>query len=248
MPRVTPTLTHDRDGHVARVRFDNSARGNCLDDTTLRDLVDTLETAAADEACAVIHLDMAGRHFCGGWDTSAFGRLRGATATTVAAGLRDSDAALHRVRRLPVPVVAAVRGQVVGFGAGLLGAIHLPVAGEGVRLSLPEARFGFAPAGVGHTIARSVPRPHAYHLLTGAATATARDLLAWGLVAQVVPDDDLDSAVDALVDTLLAVPSRTLRAVVQVVESSLESGTPDRAYEISAGTIVAGLSTREVSG
>ncbi|GAB3057840.1 hypothetical protein GCM10027186_06490 [Micromonospora schwarzwaldensis] len=248
IPGVTITLTHGHDGRLARVRYDNAARGNCFDHAGLHGLVDTLETAAADERCALVRLDMAGRHFCGGWDTTAFAALADATTETVAADLRASDAALHRIRRLPVPVVAAVRGRIIGFGAGLLSAVHLPIAAADARLSLPEARYGFAPAGVGHTIARSVPRQHAYHLLTGASTATAAQLLAWGLVARVVAEDDLDHAVDDLVDTLLAVPGPTLRAVVAVVESSLATGTADQAYDISARTIVAGPTTQGASG
>ncbi|GGM27931.1 MULTISPECIES: enoyl-CoA hydratase/isomerase family protein [Micromonospora] len=244
---MTITLTHGHDGRLAYVRFDNAARGNCFDGATLHELVDTLETAAADDRCVVIRLDMAGRHFCGGWDTSSFARLAGATRDTVAAELRDSDRTLHRIRQLPVPVVAAVRGQVIGFGAGLLSAVHLPIAAAGARLSLPEARYGFAPAGVGHTITRAVPRPHAYHLLTGAGTATAEQLLDWGLVARVVADDELDAAVDALVESLLAVGGPTLRAVVEVIESSLATGHPDAAYDISAGTIVAGLTRQGAS-
>ncbi|GAB3834451.1 enoyl-CoA hydratase/isomerase family protein [Dactylosporangium cerinum] len=240
-PPVAITLTREHDGRVARVRYDNAARGNCFDDDALHRLVATMETAAADEACAVIRLDMAGRHFCGGWDTTSFAALAGTTQEAVAAGLRDSDAALHRIRQLPVPVVSAVRGQVIGFGAGLLSAVHLPVAATDARLSLPEARFGFAPAGVGHTITQALPRPHAYALLTGASTATAAQLLGWGLVARVVPADDLDSEVDALVEALAAVPPRTLRAVVEVVESSLATGTPEHAYDVSARTIVASV-------
>ncbi|MDG6106262.1 enoyl-CoA hydratase/isomerase family protein [Dactylosporangium aurantiacum] len=235
------TLTSEHDGRIARVRYDNAARGNCFDDAALTELVATMETAAANAACAVIRLDMAGRHFCGGWDTTSFAALAGTTQEAVADGLRASDAALRRIRQLPVPVVSAVRGQVIGFGAGLLDAIHLPVAAADARLSLPEARFGFAPAGVGYAIARALPRPHAYALVTGASTATATQLLGWGLVARVVADDDLDGEVDALVEALAAVPPHTLRAVVEVVESSLATGSPEHAYDISARTIVAGV-------
>ncbi|WP_433605655.1 enoyl-CoA hydratase/isomerase family protein [Dactylosporangium sp. CA-139114] len=231
------TLTREHDGRVARVGFDNAGRGNAFDDHALRELVAAMQAAAAEPACAVVRLDMAGRHFCGGWDTSSFAGLAGATAESVAAGLRDSDTQLGRIRDLPVPVVAAVRGRVIGFGAGLLAALHLPVAGQNARLTLPEARFGFAPAGVGFTIARRLPRPQAYALLTGVTEATAADLLGWGLVARVVADDDLDAAVDEVVAALAAVPGDTLRGVVGVVEASLATGSPERAYEISAATI-----------
>ncbi|MBG6088686.1 enoyl-CoA hydratase/isomerase family protein [Actinomadura viridis] len=230
-------VTDEHGGRVARVTFDNSARGNCFDDPLLRELTETLEAAAADPDRALIRLAMAGRHFCGGWDTSSFEGLADEPAAAVAERLRAGDALLDRIRRLPVPVVAGVRGRVVGFGVGLLSAVHLPIAAEEARASLPEARFGFAPAGVGHVVARALPRALAYPLLCGLTAATARELHAWGLVSQVVDAAELDPAVDAMVEGLLAVPGGTLRAVVEVVESSLATGLPDRAYEVSARTI-----------
>ncbi|MBO2447809.1 enoyl-CoA hydratase/isomerase family protein [Actinomadura barringtoniae] len=233
------TVTNDYEGRVARVTFDNSARGNCFDTALLLELTETLEAAADDPSCVVIRLDMAGRHFCGGWDTSAFEGLFGESAETVAERLRASDALVDRIRRLPVPVVAGVRGKVIGFGVGLLDAVHLPVAAADAQVSLPEARFGFAPAGVGHLIAQALPRAQAYALLCGLTSATGRRLEAWGLVSKVVPGAaELDKAVDEVVDGLLAVPGDTLRAIVDVVESSLRTGRPDRAYEASARTIV----------
>ncbi|MBM7517491.1 enoyl-CoA hydratase/isomerase family protein [Nocardioides nitrophenolicus] len=242
---MSTTLTRERDGRVARVGFDHAERGNCFDEPRLSGLVAALEEAAADPRCALIRLDMAGRHFCGGWDTSSFGALATAGEDQVAADLRATDEALDRIRRLPVPVVAAVRGQVIGFGLGLLSAVHLPVAGTGVRASLPEARFGFAPAGVGHTVSQALPRAQAYALLTGATSATAADLHRWGLIAQVVADDGLDAAVDDLVETLMAVPGDTLRAVTAVVESSRATGRPAQAYLIAARTIVRGAAGGE---
>ena len=233
------TVTDEHDGRVARVRFDNSARGNCFDTPLLRELTEALEAAAEDTSRAAIRLEMAGRHFCGGWDTASFAGLSDESEEAVAGRLRDGDAMVDRIRRLPVPVVAGVRGRVIGFGVGLLSAVHLPVAAAQTRMSLPEARFGFAPAGVGHLVARTLPRAHAYALLSGVTTASGRDLHSWGLVSQVVEEAaDLDAAVDELIGELLAAPGDTLRAVVEVVESSLATGLPDRAYEASARTIV----------
>src|SRR6185312_5033116 len=93
---VTTTLTREHDGRVARVRFDNADRGNSFTAAALDDLVATLETAAADDACAVIRLDMAGKHFCAGWDTSSFADLSAATPESVAADLRHSDEQVAR--------------------------------------------------------------------------------------------------------------------------------------------------------
>ncbi|WP_176611701.1 enoyl-CoA hydratase/isomerase family protein [Actinomadura sp. WMMB 499] len=237
---MSTTMTTERDGRVARVTFDNSARGNSLDTALLRELTEALEAAAGNPAHVAIRLEMAGRHFCGGWDTSSFAGLADESAETVAARLREGDALVERIRRLPVPVVAGVRGHVVGFGVGLLSAVHLPVAAAEARVSLPEARFGFAPAGVGHVVAQALPRAQAYALLCGLTTATGRQLSAWGLASRVAPDTQLDAAVEEVLDGLLAVPGGTLRAIVEVVGSSLDTGRPDRAYEVAARTIVEG--------
>jgi enoyl-CoA hydratase/carnithine racemase len=236
---MSTTVKSGHEGRVATVTFDNSARGNSFDTALLRELTEALEAAAGNPSCAVIRLVMAGRHFCGGWDTASFAGLADEPEPGVADRLRDGDLMLDRIRRLPVPVVAGVRGRVIGFGVGLLNAVHLPVATVETRLSLPEVRFGFAPAGVGHLMAQKLPRARAYALLCGLATADGPELLSWGLVARVVDTaDDLDAAVDEVIGELAAVPGDTLRAVVEVVESSLETGRPDRAYEASATTIV----------
>lgn len=234
---MSTTFSRVDDGRLAQVTYDNSRRGNSVDRPLLSELVEALETAAADPHCSVIRLEMAGPNFCGGWDTRSFGDLAEAGVDAVADQLRESDALLGRIRRLPVPVLCAVRGQVIGFGVGLLAALHLPVAADDVRLSLPEVRYGFAPAGVGHTVAQALPRAQAYALLTG-EPATAQQLLQWGLVTRVVAAADLDATVDQLGTDLAAVPGAALRGVVDVVENSLSTGTPDSAYLISARTIV----------
>ncbi|MEU5877816.1 enoyl-CoA hydratase/isomerase family protein [Spirillospora sp. NPDC047279] len=234
------SVTYEHEGRVARLTYDNSARGNCFSTAQLRELVEALEAAAAEPVRAVIRLDMAGRHFCGGWDTTSFAGLLDESEGAVADALRASDALLDRIRALPVPVVAGVRGRIIGFGVGLLSALHLPVVASDARASLPEVQFGFAPAGVGHVVTQALPRAQAYALLCGLTTATGRQLLTWGLASRMAEPADLDTAVDDVIDALLAVPGDALRGVVEVVESSLRTGRPDRAYEISARTIVDG--------
>ncbi len=238
---MTTTLSRERDGRVARVRYDNARRGNSFDDTALAEFTGVLESAAADPACVVIRLDMAGKHFCGGWDTTSFGDLSASTTEEVAAALRASDDLLDRIRRLPVPIVGAVRGKVIGFGAGLLAALHFPVVAADARLTLPEVAYGFAPAGVGHVMAQTLPRPLAYALLSGVAGLTGSQLHGFGLAVHAVADDEVDAVADQLVESLAATPGNVMRAVVEVVESSRATGRPDQAFLASAATIVAAV-------
>ncbi|MBM9461176.1 enoyl-CoA hydratase/isomerase family protein [Nocardioides sp. zg-536] len=238
---MSTTLERTHDGRAARVTFDNASRANAFDETLLCDLVDTLEAAATDEGCAVVELVMAGPHFCGGWDTTTFPALAASGADAVAGGLRRSDELLDRIRDLPVPVVAGVRGRVIGFGAGLLAAIHLPVAARDARLLLPELGYGFTPAGVGRTLARALPRARAYGLLTGTTEADGDDLVALGLAARAVAPTDLDETLAATVTALAGLPADAVRGLVTVVESARRDEDPGIVFETSARTVLRGL-------
>ncbi|MFT4008961.1 MAG: enoyl-CoA hydratase/isomerase family protein [Nocardioidaceae bacterium] len=232
-------VNSERKGRLTRVGYDNSARGNNFDEAGLRSLVDALADAAAAPDCSVIRLAMAGANFSGGWDTTAFGNLSQASATEVAEQLAASQSLVDSIASLPVPVVTSVHGKVIGFAAGLLDAIHLAVAADTATLHLPEARFGFAPAGVGHRLTQALPRKAVYPLLLGCAAATAEDLLRWGFVSAVVPAQETDERVDALAHSIAELPGQVSRAVLDVVRSSLETGGPGTAFNISAATIVA---------
>lgn len=240
--RMHPSPVTTIRGPVAEVTHDGSARGNAFTTPALVALVEALEAAAARPDVAVVHLVMAGRHFSTGWDTTTFPALAALAAqdeSAVAADLRANDALVSRVRDLPVPVVAAVRGRVAGFGAGLLAAVHVPVAAHDVTLALPEIGFGICPGGVLHTVLTRVPRPAADLLVLSGEAVDADDLLRWGLVAQVVPADSLDERVAGLVARIAGHPGDVVRRVRAATLATLAAGTPEPAYDAAAASVAA---------
>ena len=227
-------------GGIARVEFDNSARGNAFTEPALVDLVTALEDAAARSETAVVRLHMAGRHFCAGWDTADFGRLSSAPADDVTESLRHNDRLLARIRALPVPVVAAVHGRVAGFGVGLLAHLHVPLAAHDATLALPEVSFGISPGGVLHTLLRRVPRPAAELLALSGTVVDAGAMLRWGLVAAVEQVSEVDAAADAVTDAVAAHSPDVVRSIRGAVEATLAAGSPEPAYAVAAASIVAG--------
>src|SRR5918999_1735876 len=104
---------------------------------------------------------------------------------------------------LPKPVVARVRGVAIGGGVGLVAAADIAVAEEGARFAFSEVRLGIAPATIAPFVIRKVGYSHARALfLTGERFdgGRAREI---GLVHEVVPERDLDSAVERVVTQLL---------------------------------------------
>lgn len=137
--------------HIARVTLNRPDKHNALDRSMFEALIEAGEALATDRSLRAVILSGAGENFCAGIDLSVFsaggGRVFGAADMAPRAGSGANlfqDAALVW-RRLPVPVIAAVRG--VAFGAGLqvaLGA-DLRLAAADSRWSIMEVRWGIVP-------------------------------------------------------------------------------------------------------
>ncbi|WP_205473610.1 enoyl-CoA hydratase/isomerase family protein [Nocardioides sp. SYSU D00038] len=237
---AAPTVRTTASGRLATVVFDNAARGNAFTEPALVQLVTALEDAAAGSATSVVRLVMAGRNFCAGWDTTDFSRLASAPAEEVADSLRDNDRLLGRIHALPVPVVAAVRGRVAGFGVGLLAHLHVPIAAHDATLALPEVVYGICPGGVLHTLLRRVPRPAAELLVLSGSVVDADAMLRWGLVASVEPSTGVDAATERTAEALAAHPPSVVRAIRAATEATLSAGSAEPAYAAAAASIVRG--------
>lgn len=136
---LPPTLRVEEHGDVAVLRLARAAKRNALDDDTVLGL-ERFFTAPPDGVAAVV-LDADGDHFSAGLD---LGELTG-TATDAFTGLAHSrmwHRAFERIERGPVPVVAVLKGAVVGGGLELACAAHVRVAEPSTFYALPEGQRG----------------------------------------------------------------------------------------------------------
>lgn len=224
---------------IGVVTFDHATRHNCFTDAALSDLVDALEAVAAIPEVMVIRLEMAGPTFCSGWDTRSFGELATHPAETIEQNLRNNDDKLRRIRNLPVPVVAAVRGQAAGFGVGLLASIQLPIVAADATATLPEVAYGISPAGVLKTVLDRLPIPVARHMVLTGSRITANQLLNWGLAAEVAPPAELDDAVTATVASIAEAPGDVIRTITDSISACTTTDSDAPAYAAAARSIVA---------
>jgi len=98
------------------------------------------------------------------------------------------------LRAVPQPVVVAPFGFALGGGMELVLAADIVVGAAGTVLGLPEVRVGLLPAGGGtQLLPRKVGLARAKDLIFRGRRFTAEEGLAMGLIAQVVPADELDA-------------------------------------------------------
>jgi enoyl-CoA hydratase len=162
----------------------------------------------------VIVLRGEGPHFCAGHDFAEFRNLTPENAPAQQRLVRDTFASVYDC---PVPVVAAVHGVAVGTGVALAACCDTIVCAEGARLGVPEVSIGVA-GGAKH-MRRLAPEHVLRTLYFTADTATAEELLPYGGIHAVVPQEDL-------LDTALEVAERMAvhsRVVLRHAKESLNT-------------------------
>ncbi|MCW7944305.1 enoyl-CoA hydratase [Streptomyces hygroscopicus] len=126
----------------------------------------------------------------------------------------------ERVRRLPMPTVAAVDGWALGGGAELAYACDLRIAAEDAVFGNPEPGLGIlAAAGACWRLPELVGESVAKQVLLAGRNLDAPAALAAGLVIAVVPADKLLDEAHALLDRMARSSAMALRLTKLVVDS-----------------------------
>jgi enoyl-CoA hydratase/carnithine racemase len=188
--------------------IDDPERRNPMSLETMAALSAAVSTAAADDEIRIIVITGAGdRAFSAGGDLS--GRF-------VDAPLADHDARgelanlIRGLRRCGKPVIARVNGHAIAGGFGLAAACDIVIAVEEATFGTPELNVGLWPMMISAVLQRLIPQRVALDLMLTGRRISAEEARRIGIVSQVVAADDLDAAVDATVDRLLAVSPAAL--------------------------------------
>ena len=96
--------------------------------------------------------------------------------------------------RFPKPLVAAVNGDALGAGFGLVAACQLAVASRTARFGLPGVRLGIMPLTIMPAIFRSLPRKLGLELMLTGRLMTANEAALAGLVNAAVAATELEAA------------------------------------------------------
>ncbi len=200
MADETLEIRTEQRGRALWIWIERETKRNAMNKRVVAGIEAAVTAAQADPAIRAIVLTGAGRRaFCAGAD------LSGGTGTFIL-GLDEPMTDFGRLARvmrgIGIPTIARVNGDCIAGGMGLMAMCDLAIAADHARFGLPEARVGVFPMQV-LVYLRSLIGARAINelCLTGAFIDAARAQQI-GLVNHVVPFDDLDARVDALVAKL----------------------------------------------
>ena len=205
------------EGSVALVTLNRPEKRNALNDELVAGLKGALRDADERDSVRAVVLTGAGADFCSGADLSA---LRKISEGSVTDNLEDAESLMELyalIRRVRVPVVAAVRGRALAGGCGLATACDIVLAAASARFGYPEVKIGFVPAMVMAILRRNVSEKRAFELVTRGQEISAHEAERVGLVNHVYEDGEFESSVERYVADF----ERVSRSAVQLTKRLL---------------------------
>jgi enoyl-CoA hydratase/carnithine racemase len=138
------------------------------------------------------------------------------------------------VRQFPVPVIARIPGWCLGGGLEFAAACDLRVATASSKFGMPEVKVGIPSVIHAALLPRLIGWGRARWLILTADTIDAPTALTWGLVDKVVPDDELDAAVDKAAAAIAECGLEVIRSQKMLLRQ-WEDIPLDEAIDISVG-------------
>ncbi|GAB3950990.1 enoyl-CoA hydratase-related protein [Spirosoma harenae] len=213
------------DDHVLTITLNRPEKKNALNAPMLAELAFVLAYAHYKSDVWLVVLAAAGDTFCAGMDLKSLstGDNEKATIPEPSGPVRLGElmSALHK------PCIARMQGPVYAGGFLLVGGSTYVVAAESATATLPEVKRGLFPFQVLALLLDSMPARAALDLCLRARTITAMEALKLGLVTSVVPLNELDTAVQQLIDELKSYSPTAMQAGLRAYQQ-LKSLLPDQ--------------------
>lgn len=177
---------------------------NAFDDKLIALLTRELDALDRNPTVGVVVLAAAGKSFCAGADLKWMRRMAEYSEAENQADAEALAAMMKTLNRLSKPTVAEVQGAAYGGGVGLICCCDIAIASEAAQFSISEVKLGLIPSVISPYVVAVIGERQARRYALGAETFDAIEAKRIGLVHEVTAAEDLQAAVDAMVEALLA--------------------------------------------
>ena len=239
------TLAIERRGAIATIWMDRPEVFNAFNEQLIAELAAACAELDADASVRVVVLAGRGKHFSAGADLNWMRRAADSTEAENLADSRKFAAMLRALSGLSKPTIARVQGAALGGGTGLAAACDMAIAADDASFATSEVKFGIIPAVISPYVLRAIGPRHALRYFQSAERFGALEAKAMGLVNEVVTLDELDTAVDRLVQALLACGPQAQLAAKQLIAALTGRPIDDAVGEETATRIARQRATAE---
>jgi enoyl-CoA hydratase/carnithine racemase len=201
------------DGRLLRLKLNRPEKRNALNIETCRAIVDAIRKADENPGIGATLITGAGEAFCAGMDLT---EARTADRQQLADVHEPLFTLAETVRK---PIVAAVHGAAIAGGTGLVANAHIAIGTETATFGLTEIRLALWPVLIFPAIAAAVGERRAVYLSLSGRIFSAREALDFGLVNEVVAEDQLEARAGAVAHALANASTPTITAGLEYVRT-----------------------------
>jgi enoyl-CoA hydratase len=190
---------------------------NAVTPDLIDEFLQAIDAVAEDPDSRAIVLKGAGGRFCAGADITVMSDHSRATYRQMRRWIDAEDA----LERLGKPVICAIERFALGGGAEIALACDVRIIGKGALFGFPEAALGLFPgAGGTQRLTRLVGTSRAFWLMATGAKLPADEALEYGLVNEVVDDDNVVARATELAEQFASGPTRAIGLIKRLVYES----------------------------
>ena len=226
---------------AARITLNRPEKRNALSLALMEDLIGALDEVSADPVVRAIVIDGAGPAFSAGHDLA---EMVGRDAAFYEHLFDVCTVLMEALHGVPQPVIAKVHGIATAAGCQLVAACDLAVAAEGTRFATPGVKIGLFCSTPMVPVSRAVGRKRALELLLTGEPIDAETACAWGLVNRVVPAEQLEQEVTALISRVASSSPLTVRIGKQAFYEQIDLDEHG-AYELTRGVMASNSQIRD---
>ncbi|PTL98518.1 MAG: enoyl-CoA hydratase [Candidatus Arcticimaribacter sp.] len=209
---------------VAWIQIDRPTKLNALNRVVLEELNQVFSDLRTDVSVRVIVLTGSGeKAFVAGADIAEFSEFGPAEGRALAQ--KGQDDVFTFIEQMNKPVIAAINGFALGGGLELAMSCHIRIASANAKMGLPETSLGVIP-GYGGTqrLAQIIGKGRAMELILSCQMLPADQALNFGLVTQVVPQEELLPAAAALAQKILKNSPFAIGQAIQAFNAAYDEG------------------------
>ncbi|HEX2398554.1 MAG TPA: enoyl-CoA hydratase-related protein [Mycobacterium sp.] len=221
------TIMLEQSGPVARITLNRPDAANGMNHTMTRELADAARRCDTDTTKVVV-LTGSGRFFCAGGDLKSFASApnRGQHIKGVA---DDLHRAISTFARMNAVLITAVNGTAAGAGFSIAVTGDIVLAAESASFTMAYTKVGLSPDGSStYFLPRLIGITRTKELMLTNRALSAQEALQWGLVTEVLPDDQLAARADELATRMAATASGSNGAVKALMLSTFASGLEEQ--------------------
>jgi enoyl-CoA hydratase len=207
-------------GRVGLIRLNRPNALNALNSAMMEEIAIAVDAFEADPGIGCLVVTGSEKAFAAGADIKEM-----ANKSYMDAFMGNFVATWDRLAHARKPVIAAVAGFALGGGCELAMQCDIIIAADTAKFGQPEIKLGIIP-GIGGTqrLTRAVGKAKAMDLILTGRMMDAAEAERSGLVARIVPAEDLLAAAMKTAETIAAMSLPSVMAAKEAV---------NRAFEIS---------------